>query len=260
MRERMRSGSVSSSQGSHKGARKPPATNPPPEHASSTDSHGDHESIEEGLFEMQQSVSDLIAPSPPASDAVVSPGPVSAGGRTSSRRSNTSSLSQANGRRTRRTSSSLSGAATGLDINVTDLPSIPSLADSEPGYGVSPTSSSSSTGSIPSLTGANSTASSGLSAIPESPATPVRSSVEKGITDALKEQEQVRRRSKRESVVLGSPRTPRRQSSISTPSSASPPTAHSGNVKMGASPSIGQVLDRVSVSDAEAVPRRLRSK
>lgn len=252
LRERMRSQSVSNGQGSQKGGRK---TSTPPERALSTDSHGDAESMEEGLLEMQQSVSDLIAPlqsSPAPSDAVASPVVSRV------RRSHTWSLSGAfNGqsalpsqqKRPRRTSSpTLPGSASGLGISVGDLPSIPSLPDSELGHDSPMTSPSETAVSIPSLATMN-TASSGLSAIPEAPSTPVRATME---ADAPKVKEQDRRHSKRESG-MSSPRIPRRHvsnASISSSSSSSASGAYASNLKIGASPSIGQVLDYVSGSDS----------
>ncbi|KZT65184.1 hypothetical protein DAEQUDRAFT_540035 [Daedalea quercina L-15889] len=258
LRERMRSVSVSNAQGSHRGGRK---VGTPPEWALSTDSQGDG-SIEEGLLETQQSISDLIAPlqpSPPTSDAVASPVPVSR-----MRRANTWSLpeamnrhaiSAAQQRRPRRTSSpTLPGSVTGLGISVGDLPSIPSLPESELGHDMSPmTSPSETVVSIPSLTAADS-ASSGLSAIPEAPATPVRASMEKGMPDVPKEKDLNGRRLRRESAVMGSPHIPGRHTSspsISSSSPASASAAYAGNLEMGASPSIGQVLDRVSMTDSD---------
>ena len=253
LRERIRSQSVSNGQGSHKGGRK---MGTPPERALSTDSHGDAESMEEGLLEMQQSVSDLIAPlqpSPAPADAVASP----VVGRM--RRSHTWSLSGAfNGqsapaaqqKRPRRTSSpTLPGTASGLGISVSDLPSIPSLPDSELGHDSPMTSPSETAVSIPSLATTN-TASSGLSAIPEAPPTPVRATME---VDAPKVHEQDRRRSKRESALMSSQRIPRHHvsnASISSSSSASASGAYASNLKIGASPSIGQVLDYASGSDS----------
>lgn len=248
LRERMRSQSVTTDQGPHKGGRK---TSTPPERALSTDSH---ESMEEGLLEMQESVSDLIVPlrsSPAPSDAVVSP----TVGRV--RRSNTWSLSGAlNGqpapatqqKRPRRTSSpTLPKTASGLGINVGDLPSIPSLPESELCHGSPMTSPSETAVSISSLA-TTTTASSGLSAIPEASPTLIRTSLE---SDAPKTKEADRRRSRRESGMTGSPRIPRRHvpnPSISSASSAS--GAYASNLKIGTSPSIGQVLDYVSGSDS----------
>lgn len=253
LRERIRSQSVSNGQGSQKGGRK---TGTLPERALSTDSHGDAESMEEGLLEMQESVSDLIAPlqpSPAASDAVAS----LVVGRM--RRSKTWSLSGAfNGqsasstqqKRPRRTSSpTLPRTVSGLGISVGDLPSIPSLPESELGHDSPMTSPSETAVSIPSLATMN-TASSGLSAIPEAPPTPVRASME---TDARKMKDVDRRRSKTESAMMSSPHIPHHHvsnSSISSASSSSASGSYASNLKIGASPSIGQVLDYASGSDS----------
>ncbi|GBE83437.1 hypothetical protein BKA93DRAFT_357079 [Sparassis latifolia] len=255
---RFRSGSKSSqkSQASHRSSHG--ETRGP----MSVDSHTG--SMEEGLIELQNSVSDFIAPatSPPGTAMGASPSPnpsISAvTGRL--RRSNTLPDGPAQlpdgllkQKQTRRTSSpvmpasasvpatsvgtsasSIPGAGLGLD-----LPSIPSLPGSDSGQ---------SSFSLPSLTATN-TASSGLSAIPETPLTPGATAV-----DPAREREKRAKEERRASRAL------KRISASTTSSSMSTSTAYSSNLKLGASPSIGQVLDRATESDSdmEVILRRLQ--
>ncbi|OBZ76672.1 hypothetical protein A0H81_03246 [Grifola frondosa] len=222
-------------------------------------------STEEGLFEMQSSVSDLIVcpVSPPTAETRQSPNTVTVPSRL--RRSNTFSdglnqlpLGAAKQKQARRTSSPVlpvlgtllptstsrvAQAGLGLDI---DMPSIPSLPGSD--GRMTPASPAS---SLPSLTTVNTT-SSGLSSIPETPRAD-------GIPQPITPEREGQRREKEErraSWVL------RRISTSSSSSAGSSPVSptYSSNLKLGASPSIGQVLDRTSGEpDMDAILRKLRA-
>ncbi|EED81526.1 predicted protein [Postia placenta Mad-698-R] len=235
------------------------------------------DSMEEGLFEMQNSVSDLIAPlapSPPQSDAIASPVPVpvprmSPALRASMTLGHGQGAVQPRMRRAHtlpdgltqfptvsqkqkqkqawRTSSPV--LPTGLGIGV-DIPSIPSLADSDVGH-ITPASSSSGSAmsSIPPLTAAN-TASSGLSAIPESP----RSARQSSDTQRTERAQQEYGDKKEEE------RTSHASESMST-SSTFGSSAYTSKLPLAMSPSIGQVLDTATEKDSgmEVVLRKLRA-
>ncbi|PCH37401.1 hypothetical protein WOLCODRAFT_167462 [Wolfiporia cocos MD-104 SS10] len=221
------------------------------------------DSIEEGLVEMQKSVSDLIAPlasSPLKEDAIASPithttSPINTNGAAVSRvRSNTLTdgaaqhpvITAVRQRQARRTSSPvLPAISTGLGLDV-DIPTIPSLPDLRIGQ-ITPAGSSSGSvlSSLPSLTAAE-TASSGLSSIPETP----RRAFD-GNTDKAFEGEQSPKSS-------NEVHTTRITGSMSTSSSA--PTGSNSNAKIDSSPSIGQVLDRTAKKepDMDTILQKLR--
>ncbi|CCM03062.1 uncharacterized protein FIBRA_05182 [Fibroporia radiculosa] len=232
------------------------------------------DSMEEGLFELQKSVSDLIAPfaqSPPGSDAIASPAPSVRSSRSAGqmhsrlRRSNTlpnwipkSSPPGSTEKQARLANSPtlpatyLSGPGLGLDM---DIPSIPSLSETDAGSMTPATLSSGSGGSfLPTLTAAN-TASSGLSAIPETPRSATfpegRGAEQDGASDT--------ERGKSGGGKMS--RAAKRLSTASTSSRKSATAGYEGNLRLGASPSIGQILDRATEkeSNMDSVLRKLRS-
>ncbi|KZT04966.1 uncharacterized protein LAESUDRAFT_813837 [Laetiporus sulphureus 93-53] len=263
---RARSSSKSSQGSQHHGG-----TPPEPHRGFSMDSTMD--SMEEGLFELQNSVSDLIAPlapSPPSSDALASPmarpsasaSPKYGAVFVRKKRSNTLPGGQSppsvaicvQQKQARRTSSPVLSASTssGLGFRDVDLPSIPSLASTTMKFVSSNSSSSGSMpSSLPSLTAIN-TASSGLSAIPETPRSPTDSLHPDRTTDSSTQKKL--HDEKRASRIL------KRISASSTASSvSSSPAPHGG--KVASSPSIGQVLDRATERERsmDTIMRKLRS-
>ncbi|KAH9947830.1 hypothetical protein B0H21DRAFT_821511 [Amylocystis lapponica] len=255
---RMRSGSKASQQSYASGAHDSPVEG---RGAMSVDSHTG--SIEEGLFEMQRSVSDFIAPatSPPPAEVDALPSPRPPGGTSligQHKRSNTLpdslSVEPAKRKEARRTSSPLIAGASGLSVSSTglgisvDMPSIPSLPWSDDGHAnTTPPTSTSAASSLPSLAAVN-TASSGLSAIPESPGR---------LPENDKEQERREKEERRASRAL-------KRISASSSSASSVPassTAYSNNLKVGTSPSIGQVLDSATdeETDMDTILRKLRT-
>ncbi|KAI0922693.1 hypothetical protein AcV5_009596 [Taiwanofungus camphoratus] len=225
-------------------------------------------STEEGLFELQKSVSDLIAPlvpSPPTAPAIVSPVTGSGPGRL--RRSNTlpdgyTQHPVRSVKQSRRTSTPLlfatsttpttspcngADAATGLGLDF-EMPSIPSLPGSDTGH-VTRTSTIS---SLPSLTAVN-TASSGLSVIHELPRRP-----HDCVEDVSSERVTMETREKGERRAS---RAPKRISASSTSSSVSASASYSANLKASSSPSIGQVLAAATGTDRnmDSIMQKLRA-
>ncbi|KAK7678062.1 hypothetical protein QCA50_019003 [Cerrena zonata] len=214
-------------------------------------------STEEGLYEVQASISDLFsyADSPPPlpeskssiktrskrSNTVPSKSPHAANlkalAAVKQARRTSSPVLPANGNPFPASSSSKTTANTGLGI---DYPSIPSLSDA--GSHVSIKSSSSSAMTLPSLTAANSTLSS-LSAIPESPNRDIemRPDVHQDKARRDMEERQTSRALKRLSGT-----------------SSSSSLAYHNNLKLGESPSIGQILDSPETR-IDGVLRKLRA-
>lgn len=220
-------------------------------------------STEEGLYEVQASISDLFSytDSPPALPEL-KPSPSF---KTRSKRSNTlpSKSPHAAGlkalaavKQARRTSSpvlpTLSGsplpasrsskttASTGLGI---DYPSIPSLSDAASRGSINSTGSSAMT--MPSLTATNTTSSS-LSAIPESPNRDIEMN-----RNPSADQDKARR-------DIDERQGPRALKPLSgTPSSSS--LAYHNNLKLGESPSISSILDSPETDSFDDVLRKLRS-
>ncbi|KAI0795781.1 hypothetical protein C8Q75DRAFT_467766 [Abortiporus biennis] len=230
-------------------------------------------STEEGLYELQSTISDLIAPSSsdsPPQPAIPSPDEDAVSRSPSGiptrrlKRSNTLPLPDGppeiplakliHTKQARRTSSpvipatispsaSSSRSRAGLGIEMHH--SIPSIPGSD-----SHLSNTSSAMSLPSLSSTN-TASSALSAIPEFP---------QGVpAETDKEREKREKEERRASRAL------KRLSASSTASSlvgttASAQVAYANNLKIGHSPSISQVLDsKTDDSDIEDVLQKLRA-
>ncbi|CAL1709854.1 unnamed protein product [Somion occarium] len=241
--------------------------------ASQDSSTGSH--TEEGLYEVQASISDLISPTE-GTPPTISSGEKQQNGKTRARRSNTLPFGSQTSldpkslvaiKQARRTSSpvipangspvpapsstsaynsSNSLAGTGLGIQV-DYPSIPSLAES----GYTKSSSGSSAMTMPSMTlTATNTTSSSLSAIPESPRRIPPDATDSMIIDMERREKEERRAS----------RALKRISASSTSSSLGlmAVTAYNHNLKIGQSPSIDQVLDSPEM-DIDDVMRKLRA-
>lgn len=234
-------------------------------------------STEEGLYDLQSTVSDLIAPpsvTPPTSSPMqVNP----TDGATSRRlrRANTmpdgmplpTFVKTPTTKQARRTSSPVlpmpttpipptpsgtllrktaSGAGLGIEVS-RSAPSM-SNSDSQNYSSAESSSSRSSALTIPSLASTNTSVSAaGLSAIPE---TPSRYRSKQSHHDSEKRDREERRTSK----------AMKRISSSSTHSSIAPASsAHANNLKFGKSPSIGQVLDRNSASEMDEVLKKLQT-
>ncbi|OCH94581.1 hypothetical protein OBBRIDRAFT_789060 [Obba rivulosa] len=233
-------------------------------------------SMEEGLFELQATVSDLIAPlsTPPSTEMSRSRDRRSSRARL--RRSNTISyeLNQdasilAAQKQARRTSSpvlpppggtqsmfSFKGSpsiktspaisASNPSFELESIPTIPSFGSEQR---ISPIPSIASPSfSLPSLTATN-TASSGLSAIPELPKSPAGTvSAESSDYEPIVPAAECPTTGEEQHV----PHPRKHVATIST-SSTSASTAYADNLKMGAAPSIGQVLDRATESKADTL-------
>ena len=218
-------------------------------------------STEEGLYEVQASISDLLSynESPPILPETTPPLNL----KIRSKRANTlpgksphvaQLKALAAVKQARRTSSpvlpangnlapaSNSSKVTGLGI---DYPSIPSLSESASHGSMRSTNSSVLT--APSLTATNTTSSS-LSAIPESPNRDIEMNGDVGQDKTRRDIEE--RQASRVQVT-----STKRLSGTPT----HPAIAYHNNLKLGESPSIGQLLDNPETDLMEDVLRKLRS-
>ncbi|KAI0686087.1 hypothetical protein BC835DRAFT_1380703 [Cytidiella melzeri] len=205
-------------------------------------------STEESLIELQCEVSDLIAPSPQTFVRTGDKDEVRPDSSGSLRRSNTvpdrEAISNMKDAR-RRSSPFLPPGGHGLGIVDADIPTIPSGSDMS-----LTTLAGGGSVSIPSLSlsamSSSPSSSSSLAAVPEGGSPDIDAQVSR----------HVEKKERRTSKIL------KRLSTSSSSSSSSPATsAYSANLKMGMSPSIEQVLDRVVVDETgmDEVLKKLRA-